>query len=111
LAQQAYPSIDSQDYERVGGEQGEKKGDQKYFFVAKAAIVGPKIIATAIIAAAVTIPSLLKAKAPNAHFAIAKAMTVKIIAMIKAKKLIASSLNVETAFFSAILSHDSTFLL
>jgi hypothetical protein len=30
----------------------EKKGDQKYFFVANAAIVGPRIIATAIIAAA-----------------------------------------------------------
>jgi hypothetical protein len=85
----------------------EKRG-QKYFFVANAAIVGPKIIATAIIAAAVTIPSLVKAKAFNAHFAIAKAMTVKIIAMIKAKKLIANSLSAETAFFSLILPHNLT---
>jgi hypothetical protein len=71
--------------------------------VANAAIVGPKIIATAIIAAAVTIPSLVKAKIFNAHFAIAKAMTVKTIAMTKAKKLIAISLTDETVFFSVIL--------
>lgn len=66
--------------------------------MANAAIVGPKIIATAIIAAAVTIPSSGKAKTPIAHFAIAKAMTVNIMAMINAKKLIANSLNVERAF-------------
>jgi hypothetical protein len=79
--------------------------------VANAAIVGPKIIATAIIAAAVTIGSLVKAKKPKAHFAIAKAMTVKSIAMTRAKKLIAKSLIEEAAFFSVILDQVSTPLL
>jgi hypothetical protein len=79
--------------------------------VANAAIVGPKIIATAIIAAAVTIPSSVKAKIFNAHFAIAKAVTVKTMAMTKARALRRTRASLSTAAKTTLVQSYSFVIL